>query len=116
MFFGSQHFWDTRSYHPTNDMSLSKTDLKEREEQTYLTEEALRSHSASQALPSIRPRRIWPPLELYNPDYIMYKEQMELLGPMHDFIKENIVSRCVSSAVMLGFQDFVLFFIQKLRV
>ena len=40
----------------------------------------------------------------------MYKEQMELLGPMHDFIKENIVSRCVSSAEISGF-CFVLIII-----
>ncbi|XP_063952895.1 uncharacterized protein LOC129255695 [Lytechinus pictus] len=65
-------------------------DLKERDEPVYLSEDAVRSHSASQVLPSLRPRRIWTPLQIYNPDYIMYKEQMELMGPMHDFIKENI--------------------------
>ncbi|XP_001191000.4 uncharacterized protein LOC755639 [Strongylocentrotus purpuratus] len=65
-------------------------DLKERDEPVYLSEDAIRSHSASQVLPSLRHRRIWTPLEIYNPDYIMYKEQMDLMGPMHDFIKENI--------------------------
>ncbi|XP_071485699.1 uncharacterized protein [Diadema antillarum] len=65
-------------------------DLKERDGEVHMGEDAVRSHSASQTLPRLRPRRIWTPLELYNPDYMAYKEQMEMMGPMHDYIKENI--------------------------
>ncbi|XP_072038562.1 uncharacterized protein [Amphiura filiformis] len=38
----------------------------------------------------VRRHREWTPLDIMNDEYLIYLDQKEKMGPMHDFVKENM--------------------------